>query len=125
MCLHRSQAALGTTDFTPEELGRCAAADKQKSLEGPIRRSIAETLLHGGSHYWNEAEDSAQDAMRADRENGTRWDLAMDHAVYGELWQRKGDAAQAREHLHQAIEIFQECGADGWVQRTEEKLAEL
>jgi tetratricopeptide (TPR) repeat protein len=125
VCMHRSQAALGSTDCTPEELGRYAAANKMKLFEGPIRRSIAETLLHSGRRYWNEAEDWIRDAIRADRENGTRWDLAMDHAVYGELWQRKGDTAQAREHQHQAIEIFQECGADGWVQRTEEKLAQL
>jgi tetratricopeptide (TPR) repeat protein len=125
VCMHRSQAALGTIDCTPEELGRYAAANKLKLFEGPIRRSIAETLLHSGRHYWNEAEDWIHDAIRADRENGTRWDLAMDHAVYGELGQRKGDTAQAREHLDQAIEVFQECGADGWVRRAEEKLAQL
>jgi hypothetical protein len=50
---------------------------------------------------------------------------AMDYAVYGELLQRKGDASRARENLNKAIEIFQECGADGWVKRTEEKLAQM
>jgi hypothetical protein len=29
------------------------------------------------------------------------------------------------EHLGKAISFFQECGADGWVERTEEKLAQL
>jgi tetratricopeptide (TPR) repeat protein len=123
--MHRSQAALGAIDVTAEELGRYAAANKLKLLEGATRRSIAETFLHGDRHYWNEAEIWIQDAIGADRENGTRWDLAMDHAVYGELCQQKSDRAQAREHLGKAVEIFTECGADGWVKRTEEKLTQL
>ena len=33
--------------------------------------------------------------------------------------------AKALESLGRAIEVFRECGADGWVKRTEEKLARL
>jgi hypothetical protein len=29
----------------------------------------------------------------------------------------------AKEKLSKAIEIFKECGADGWVKRSEEELA--
>ena len=54
-----------------------------------------------------------------------RWGLAMDHAVYGEFFGRTGEAARAREHLGKAVELFRECGADGWVTRTEEKLAQF
>ena len=72
-----------------------------------------------------EAENWFQQAIEADRRNGTRWDLGMDYAHYAELFKRKGDVARARENLNKAIEIFQGCGADGWVKRTDEKLAGL
>jgi hypothetical protein len=64
-------------------------------------------------------------AVETDEKNGMRWDVAMDHAVYADWYQRKGGLQRAREHLNKAIEIFQECGACGWVKRTEEKLAAL
>jgi hypothetical protein len=31
----------------------------------------------------------------------------------------------AKEKLGRAIEIFKECGADGWVKRSEEELAKI
>jgi hypothetical protein len=57
--------------------------------------------------------------------NGMRWNLAADYLLYGECFLRKGDRSHARENLNKAIQIFQECGARGWVKRTEEKLAKL
>ncbi|MFC1859089.1 hypothetical protein ACFL9U_13860 [Thermodesulfobacteriota bacterium] len=48
-----------------------------------------------------------------------------DYALYADLYERKGDLAQAREHLNKAIEIFKECGADGWVEKYEKELAPL
>jgi hypothetical protein len=41
------------------------------------------------------------------------------------LFKRQGDASKAKENLTKAIDIFKECGADGWVTRTEEELAKL
>jgi hypothetical protein len=41
------------------------------------------------------------------------------------MWKRKGDPQGVRESLGKAILKFTECGADGWVKRTEEKLAQL
>jgi len=38
-----------------------------------------------------------------------------DHALYAELFKRKGDQSKAKENLNKAIEILKECGADGWV----------
>jgi hypothetical protein len=39
--------------------------------------------------------------------------LVKDHALYIELFKRKGDSPKARENLSKAIVIFRECGADG------------
>jgi hypothetical protein len=41
------------------------------------------------------------------------------------LFIRKGDQSKAKENLGRAIEIFKECGADGWVQKYEKDLAVL
>ena len=72
-----------------------------------------------------EAEDWIQKAIEADSRNGARFSLAHDFAQYGELCKRKGDLAMAKDKLSKAIEIFKECGADGWVKKTEEALAAI
>jgi len=51
--------------------------------------------------------------------------LAQDHACYTEWFKIKGDIKGAKEQLTKAIEIFRECGADGWVKRTENELAKM
>jgi hypothetical protein len=53
------------------------------------------------------------------------WHSARDYALYAELFKRKGDLPKAKENLTKAINIFQECGADGWVEKYEKELAEL
>jgi tetratricopeptide (TPR) repeat protein len=73
--------------------------------------------------HLSEAEKWIRRAIEDDSKNGTRWCLAQDLAHYGELCKRKGDSAMAKEKLSKAIEIFKECGADGWVKRSEEELA--
>jgi len=37
----------------------------------------------------------------------------------------KDNRSKARENLDKAIEIFKECGADGWVEKYEKDLAIL
>jgi hypothetical protein len=51
--------------------------------------------------------------------------LAKDYALYTELFKRKEDLPKARENLTKAVDIFTECGADGWVEKYERGLAEL
>ena len=45
------------------------------------------------------------------------------HRLYAELLKRKGDLSGAEENLNTAVEIYRECGADGWVTKAEEALA--
>jgi hypothetical protein len=45
--------------------------------------------------------------------------------LYADWFKKKGDVQGAKEHLTKAIDLFQECGADGWVMRTEKALAEF
>jgi hypothetical protein len=51
--------------------------------------------------------------------------LGKDYALYAELFKRKGDSLKAKENLGKAMEIFRECGADGWIQKYERELAEI
>jgi len=53
------------------------------------------------------------------------WNLAQDYALYAKLYKRKNDPLKATEKLNVAIDIFKECGADGWVERYEKELASL
>ena len=47
------------------------------------------------------------------------------YTIQAELFKRKGDLSRAREKLGIAIEILNECGADGWVAKNEKELAEI
>jgi len=51
--------------------------------------------------------------------------LGEDFTLYAELFKRKGDMSIARETLGKALEIFRECGADGWVTKYDKELAAL
>jgi hypothetical protein len=49
--------------------------------------------------------------------------LASDYVLSSELFKRKEDFPKVKENLTKAIEIFSECGADGWVEKYEKELA--
>ena len=42
-----------------------------------------------------------------------------------DLFKKKDNLPKARENLSKAIDIFKECGADGWVEKYEKELAAL
>jgi tetratricopeptide (TPR) repeat protein len=119
------KARIGEADIDMRFLEDYRRRQGIKPYHGGFNREVADALLTMGDDRMSEAENWIQEAIEADRRNGTRWDLAMDYAHYAELFKQRGDVSTAREHLNKAIEIFQECGADGWVKRTEEKLAQL
>ena len=48
--------------------------------------------------------------------------LGRDYVLYSELFKRKEDFPKVKENLTKAIEIFKECGADGWVKKYEKEL---
>ncbi len=108
-----------------EFLCRDAINSKPKLFEGWIRRNLGEIFLNIDGQHFPEAQHWIEEAMEADERNGMRWHLARDIAVYAEIFKRKGDKEKAREQLGKAIDIYKECGADGWVARAEEELAKL
>ncbi len=98
---------------------------KFKIYEGWTRRYLYEILLNIGGRHSSEAQHWIEEAIEADERNGMRFHLARDYAVYAELSKRKGDMFKAKEQLGKAMEIYKECGADGWVRKAEEELARL
>ena len=112
-------------DIELELLYRYQAANKAKWCEGYMQRYLSAILLNVDLHHLSEAEDWIKRATEADSRNGTRFSLAHDYAHYAQLCKRKGDLAMAKEKLSKTIEIFKECGADGWVKKTEEALERI
>ena len=101
------------------EKNRLALSKSQES------RCIGEILLHIDDHHMPEAETWIRRSIDFDTKHAVSWNLAKDHALYADWFKKKGDVQRAKEQLTKAIDLFRECGADGWVTRTENALAEV
>jgi len=96
-----------------------------KVFEGWMARYIGEILLNIDDQSVANAEGWIQKAIEADKRNKAKWFLARDYALYAEMFMRKGDQSRAKENLAKAIDIFKECGADGWVEKSEKEIDEF
>ena len=86
---------------------------------------LSDILLNIDNHYKTETEDWIKKAIQSYKQYSMVWFLARVYVLYADLFKRKGDQKKAKEHLGKAIEIFQECGADGWAKNYEEELSAL
>ena len=118
----KQKALSGSKEANQERLIECYEANNLKICDGRNARHLGEIFMHNGEPRLDTAEDWIQKAIESDKKNGARWLLARDYALYAELLKRKGDASGARESMKKAIEIYGECGADGWVKKTEGEL---
>jgi tetratricopeptide (TPR) repeat protein len=112
-------------DLNLESLYAYFRNNKVRIIEGWFQRYIGEILLNIDDQHISEAEHWVQEAIKADQRNRMMFHLGKDYALYAELFKRKGDRLKARENLSKAIEIFKECGADGWTEKAEKELATL
>ena len=99
--------------------------NRQKVCGGSMARYIGEILLNIDNRHMNEAEEWIKKAIEADKRNSMRFCVGRDFASYGELLKRKGDLPGAKEKLNKAIDIYRECGANGWVKKAQEDLAQM
>ena len=106
-------------------LFECAEQSRMKLCDSRMARAIGDILLNIDDDHITEAEHWIQKAIEADQRNRMMFHLGKDYALYAELFKRKGDRLKAQENLGKAIEIFKECGADGWVEKAEEELAKI
>ncbi len=112
-------------DINLNEIYKCYSENNSKLYEGPMQSCIGEILLNLNDQHISEAEDWIKKAIEADKSNGMKWHLAKDYARYAELFKQREDLPKVRENLSKAIEIFKECGADGWVEKYEKELSAL
>ena len=112
-------------DVNTDELSKYYETNNCNVLKGWIARDIGETLLSVDEDHISDAEAWAKKAIEADTRNGVRWSLARDYTLYAEVFKRKGDQSKAKENLTKALDIYKQCGADGWVKKYEEDSASL
>jgi tetratricopeptide (TPR) repeat protein len=98
---------------------------KFQVAKSDAQRNIGEILLVLDDSFLPEAEDWIKKAIEFDKSNGMMFYLGRDYVLYSDLFKRKEDLPKAKEILAKAIEIFEECGADGWVEKYEKELAAL
>jgi len=127
MGVARAKVTKGERDIDVEALYACIEQSQNgaKIYEGWMKRILGEILYHIGDQRISEAENWIGAAIEADRRNDMLFHLGKDYACYAELFKRKGDQSKAKENLVRAIDIYKECGADGWVERAEKELALL
>ena len=112
----------GLKETNHERLMEYYEANNLRICDGRNARHLGEIFLNNGEHSLGTAEDWINRAIEADQRNGARWQLARDYALHSDLFKRKGDVSTAGESMKKAIEIFEECGADGWVKKSEKAM---
>jgi tetratricopeptide (TPR) repeat protein len=112
-------------DINLNEIFKWYEEIKIKWIEGVALNCIGKILLNIDDQHFSEAEDWIKRAVETNQKYGMMWNLARDYALYGELFKRKENFPKVKENLSKAIEIFKECGADGWVEKYDKELTAL
>ena len=97
--------------------------NKVKKFKGWTLSYLAEILLNLGGKHLLEAENLIKKAIEANQKNGMMFQLGKDYTVYSKLLKKKENIKKAKEKLNKAIDIFNSCNADGWVEQYEKVLA--
>jgi tetratricopeptide (TPR) repeat protein len=123
--LTRTKVMDNEKDINLETLFTYSTKNRMVAYEGFNKKWISDLLNQMDGQYLPAAECWINQAIEADRRNGTNLNLARNYLSYADLLTRKGDRQKAVENLGKAIETFKECGADGWVEKAEKDLALL
>jgi class 3 adenylate cyclase/tetratricopeptide (TPR) repeat protein len=125
VAITRARVVRGDSEVSLNEVLKYYAQNKNRAFAGWIAQYTAETLFHLGEPLTSQAQSWAEKAIELDRQNGTRLLLGRDYLLSARIWNRTGNPSKAREDLVQAIEIFQQCGAAGYLKRASQELALL
>jgi len=110
-------------DINLNEIFKWLEDIKLKWIEGLMSNCIGTILLNIDDEHTSEAKDWIKRSIETNQKYGMMWYLARDYALYAEFYKRKKDPSKAKKNLNKAIEIFKECGADGWAEKYEKELA--
>jgi len=97
-----------------EEVYGCAERNRIRINNGVMAYHVAEILLNMTIDPLDAVEKWITQAIEHDRKNGMKWYLGKDHLLAGKYWRRKQDDIKTADHMQKALDIFRECGADGW-----------
>ena len=125
VAITRARAVRGDSEISLDEVLKYYGQNKNRAFAGWIAQYTAETLFHLSDPLTSQARSWADKAIELDRQNGTRLLLGRDYLLSSRIWNRTGDQAKAREELVQAIEIFKQCGAEGYLKKANQELAVL
>jgi class 3 adenylate cyclase/tetratricopeptide (TPR) repeat protein/ribosomal protein L40E len=123
--LARSKVMNKEKDANLESLYAYSKNNKIKAGEGWFQIYIGEILLNIDDQHMSEAEHWIQKAIESDQRNRMMFNLGRDYLIYSNLFKRKDDRSKVQENLGKAIEIFKECGADGWVEKAAKDLSTI
>ncbi len=124
LALIRTRLAAGEkSDYDLDFLSQYVTTNKLCVYDGLTKRYIGEIMTYlddvEKAEYWLEQ------AIQSHQKNEMRYHLAGDYVVRSAACVRQGNSREAREYLIRAIDIFRECGAEGWVEKYKKELAEL
>jgi predicted ATPase/class 3 adenylate cyclase len=105
-----------------ETLLHSVKENRLRIYAGSIARDVGDILLNLSADHVAEAEEWILRAIEHHRRYQMSWDLAKDCILYGEYHKKRGDLHKAKEKFCEAKEIFERCGAEGWVRGTQELL---
>jgi hypothetical protein len=125
VCVAKAESFLEEKNINLSGLFDFYNTTNPRIFEGWMARNIGEILLNIDDAHISTAEDWIRKATEADKRNGTIWFLANDYALSASLFQRKGDLTKAKESLKKAIDMFEECTADGWAKKVEKQLQKI
>jgi class 3 adenylate cyclase/tetratricopeptide (TPR) repeat protein len=125
LSIAKAKVLIGQTDINLSDLFGYYKKNSVKIFKGWMARDIAEILLHIDTDHFAEVEEWIRKAIEAHAQNGMKWQLACDHAVYADFFCRKSDNKNARENFRKAIALFRDCAADGWAEKYEKELTLL
>jgi tetratricopeptide (TPR) repeat protein len=123
--LAKARVMLNEKDIDLESLYVYVNENKHKVYEGWKLAYIGEIFLNMDDQHMSVAEEWIKRAIETNKRDKMTWYLARNYTLYADLLKRKGDKLKSKENLIKAIEIFEECGAEGWVEKTEKELVTL
>ncbi len=93
-----------------------AAYETSREPQSPIARATA-ARVRGLLAPDDEFEQAFEEAFALHEDSDDRWSLARTQLAFGERLRRAGRRLDAREQLRAALEIFEDQGAEAWVER--------
>jgi class 3 adenylate cyclase/tetratricopeptide (TPR) repeat protein len=108
-----------------EDVYDCTERNKIRINDGILAYHVADILMIKEQDPLDEAEAWITKAIQNDERNEMKWYTGKDYLLAGTYWKQKQDYSKAGEYLQKAMEIFRECGAEGWVESVRKEINAL